>query len=63
MLRLERNGIDPRISILFSLPLQPELGRERIERPLGRITFHLPGAILFEQLRVIAQHGDAPHEV
>ncbi len=62
VLRLERNGVDPRVSGLLGLPIHPELGRERIERPLGRIAFHLPDAFFLEQLRVVAEHGDAPHE-
>ena len=42
--------------------IQAELGRERIERAFGRIALDLPGAFLLEQLRVVAEHGDAPHE-
>ena len=63
VLRFERDGVDPRRCSLLGLPVHAELGRERIERPLGRIAFHFPGAILLEQLRVVAEHGDAPHEV
>ncbi len=62
VLRFERDGVDPRRRGLLGLPVQAELGRERIERSLGRIAFHLPGAILLEQLRVVAEHGDAPHQ-
>src|SRR5262249_44594186 len=54
VLRLERDGLDARKRSLLSLPVHAELGRERIERALGRVAFHLPGAILLEQLCVVA---------
>jgi hypothetical protein len=60
VLRFERNGVNPRVSVLFSLPIHPELSRKRIERAFGRIAFHLPDALLMEQLRVIAEHRHAP---
>ena len=60
VLRFERNGVHPRVSVLFSLPVHPELGRKRIERAFGRIALHLPDALLMEQLRVIAEHRYAP---
>ena len=46
VLRLERDGVDPRIRGLLGLPVHPELGRERVERPLGRIALDLPDALL-----------------
>ena len=63
VLRFERDGVDPRVRGLLGLPVHPELGRERIERALGRIALHLPDAFLLEQLRVVAEHRDAPHEL
>ena len=47
---------------LLGLPVQPELGRERIERALGRVALDLPDAFLLEQFRVVAEHRDAAHE-
>ena len=63
VLRLERDGVDPRRCCLLGLPVHAKLGPERIEGPLSWISFHLPGAILFEQLSVVAEHADTPHEV
>src|SRR5262249_34679201 len=63
VLRLERDGVDARRSCLLGLPIHAELGRERIERPLGRIAFHSPYAILLEKLSIVTENGDAPHEV
>jgi hypothetical protein len=63
VLGLERDRVDARRRSLLGLPVHAELACERIKRPLGRIAFHLPGAILLKQLRVVAEHADAPHEV
>ena len=63
VLRLERDGVDARETRHFRSPFHPELGRERIERPLGRVAFDLPNAVLLKQLRIIAEHGYAPHEL
>ncbi len=62
VLRFERDGVDPRRRGKLGLAVHAELGRERIERALGRIALDLPGALLLEQFRVVAQQGDAPHE-
>jgi hypothetical protein len=62
VLRFERDGIDPRRCGELGLAAEAELGRERVERALGRIALDSPGTLLLEQLRVIAQHGHAAHE-
>src|SRR5271165_2716381 len=54
VLRLKRDGVDTGKRRLFGLPIHAQLGRKRIERPLGRIALHLPSAFLSEQLRIIA---------
>ena len=61
--RFERDGVGPRKRRLFGLPFQPDLGGERIERPFGRVALHLPDAFLLQQLRIVAKHGDAAHEL
>src|SRR5271169_6640829 len=63
VLRFERNGVYPRVSALFILPVHPDLSRKRIERAFSRIALHLPDAILMEQLRVIAEHRHAPERL
>jgi len=62
VLGFERNGVDTRRCSLLDLPIHTELGRERIERALGRIALHLPAAILLEQLRVVAEQGYSSHQ-
>src|SRR5215471_1712512 len=39
------------------------LGGERIERPLGGIAFHFPDSLLAAQLRIVAEHGNAAHDL
>src|SRR5262249_18452877 len=50
VLGLERDRIDAWKRRLLGLPVHAELGREGIEGALGRIAFHLPRAVLLEQL-------------
>src|SRR6185312_3277895 len=61
--RLERNGVDARETRQLGLPFHPELGRERIECPLGWVAFDLPNAVLLKQLRIVAEHGCASHKL
>jgi hypothetical protein len=60
VLRFERDGVDPRKGGKLPLAVEAELGREWIERSLGRIALDLPRALLLEQLRIVAEQGDAP---
>ena len=62
VLRFKRDDVDPGIGGLFLLPVEPNLGGERIQRALGRIALHLPDAVLATQLRVVAERGDTPQE-
>src|SRR5262245_899621 len=56
VLRFEWNGVDPGICGLLGLPVHTELGREWVERPLGRIALYLPCPLLLEQLGVVTEH-------
>jgi hypothetical protein len=44
------------------LAVEAYFGRERVEGALGWVALDLPGAVLLEQLRVVAQRGDAAHQ-
>ncbi len=62
MFGFERDGVDARAGRLLGRPVHAELGRERIERPLGRVALHFPGASVLKQFRVVAEHRDPPHQ-
>src|SRR6516162_6016796 len=62
VLRFERYGVDTRKRSLLSLPVHTELDREGVEGAFSRIAFYLPRAVLLEQLGVVAQQADPPHE-
>ena len=62
VLRLERDGIDSGIRLLLGLPVHPELGRKRIKRPLGRVTFDLPNPFLLKEFGVVAEHRHAAQQ-
>src|SRR5215471_1862761 len=53
--RFERDFVDPRIGGLLRLPFETELVAERIESPLSRVAFDLPGAIFPTDLRIVAK--------
>src|SRR5438876_12110312 len=44
-------------------PVHAQLARPLTAASSCWISFHLPGAILLEQLSVVAEHADTPHEV
>ena len=62
VLRLEGYGVDTRERGLLSLPVHTELDREWIEGAFSRIAFYFPRAVLLEQLGVVAEQANAPHE-
>ena len=45
------------------LAVHAELGRERVERALGRIALDLPDAVRLEELGVVAEHRDAADQL
>src|SRR5215475_12802375 len=62
VLRLERDHVDAWIGLALRLSVYPEFGGERKERAFGRIALDLPHPFRLNQLRVVAQCGDASHE-
>ena len=50
------------IRLLLGLPVHPELGRERIKRPLRRIALDLPHPFLLKELGVVAEHRHAAEQ-
>ena len=61
--RFERDSVDAAIRRLLDLPRHPQLVCKRVERAFGRIALHLPGTLLLEQLRIVAEQRDAPHHL
>ena len=55
--RFERDRVDPGIGGLLGLPFETELVAERVERPLGRVAFDLPGSFFLVDLRIVAEHA------
>ena len=62
VLGLEGNGVDARRGGGLNGALHAELGREGVERPLGRIALDLPFPLVLKELRVVAQERNAPHQ-
>src|SRR5262249_12031274 len=60
VLRLKRDGVDPRICCSLRFPVHSKLRGEGIKRSFRRITFHLPDAFLLEQLSIVAEHRYSP---
>ena len=60
--RFERDRVQPRIGRLLGLPFEAKLVAERVESPLGRVAFHLPGAFFLADFRIVTEHRDAPHQ-
>jgi hypothetical protein len=54
MFRLERDGVDTAIGFLFGLSVEPEFGREGIQRALGGVAFHLSHVVLAAQHCIVA---------
>ena len=63
VLGFERDRIRPRGLCLLGLPVQPHLGGEGVERSFGGIALHAPHPILLQQFRVVAKHGNPPHQI
>src|SRR5262249_36946421 len=63
VLRFEWDGVDARIRVLLSPPLQPELVAKRVQRSFGWISLNFPNATVLPYLRVVAKHGNLPHEL
>ena len=51
----ERDGINARMRALLGFPVHPEFRSEGVECPFGRVTLHLPDAILLKQFGIVAQ--------
>src|SRR6516165_7096833 len=62
VLGFERNGVDARIGGLLCPSIHAELRRKRIDPPLGRSAFSLPGAPILERFGMVEERGDAPKE-
>jgi hypothetical protein len=60
--RFERDGVDAGMRGLLGLPVHPELGRERVERSLGRIALHRSDPFPLEHLAIVSEHGHAAHQ-
>ena len=62
VLGLERDGVDARRGRCLGGAVHAELGREGIERALGRVALDLPFPLVLKELGVVAQHRHASHQ-